>query len=81
MLARGWIETTAPLQVELNNLVANLIVVPITPEIAMAAAQLPASLAGDPADRLITATAIVERLPLVTADDKIRKSRLVQTIW
>jgi predicted nucleic acid-binding protein len=31
----------------------------------------------DPADELIAATSIVHRLPLVTRDKKIRKSKLV----
>jgi len=37
--------------------------------------------AGDPMDRIITATAMVEGVPLVTADRNIRRSRLVKTIW
>ena len=35
----------------------------------------------DPVDRLIGATAIVADIPLVTADERIRQSGQVQTIW
>jgi len=32
-------------------------------------------------DRIIGATALIEDIPLVTADAQIRKSRAVRTIW
>jgi PIN domain nuclease of toxin-antitoxin system len=32
---------------------------------------------GDPADEIIGATSLVHRVPLVTRDQRIRKSRLV----
>ena len=53
----------------------------ITPEIAILAQQFARPFPSDPQDRLIAATAIVEGLPLVTADDDIRASPLVRTIW
>jgi PIN domain nuclease of toxin-antitoxin system len=34
-----------------------------------------------PADRIIAATALVEDIPLLTADREIRRSRAVPTIW
>jgi PIN domain nuclease of toxin-antitoxin system len=34
-----------------------------------------------PADRLIAATARAHRIPLVTSDERIQTSPLVQTIW
>jgi PIN domain nuclease of toxin-antitoxin system len=61
--------------------VARVIVKPMTPEIAALAVRLPAGFPKDPADRLIAATAIVEGVPLVTADERIRQTKVVQTIW
>ncbi len=60
---------------------ANLAVKPITPEIAAVAARLPADYPRDPADRLIGSTAVVEGAYLVTADQRIRDSQVIPTIW
>ncbi len=53
----------------------------ITPEVAALAVQFPESFPGDPADRLIAATARARSIPLLTADERIRSSPLVKTIW
>ena len=53
----------------------------ITPEIADIATTLPSEINSDPADRIIAATSIVKKVPLVTADKNLRKSKLVKTIW
>jgi PIN domain nuclease of toxin-antitoxin system len=53
----------------------------LSPAVAVRAAALPPSFPGDPADRLIVATALVEGASLVTRDDRIRQARLVETIW
>lgn len=50
-------------------------VVPISLSIARASTQL--DFHSDPADELIAATSLVERIPLVTRDKRIRKSKLV----
>ena len=47
----------------------------------MAAAQLADAFPGDPMDRIIAATALTEGIPLVTADERIRRSGVVRTIW
>lgn len=54
--------------------------IPITPEIAAKAYDLGESFQGDPADRIIAATAIVRNLTLVTSDKKLISSRVVKTI-
>ncbi|HZQ19839.1 MAG TPA: type II toxin-antitoxin system VapC family toxin [Terriglobales bacterium] len=61
--------------------ISRLIVVAMTPEIVGLAVRLPGTYPKDPADRLIAATAIVEGIPLVTADQRIRESGVVKTIW
>ncbi len=47
------------------------LVAPITAEIAMTGGQLPGDINGDPADRLIIATARTNNCPLLTADRNI----------
>ena len=62
-------------------LTEGLVIKPITPEIAAISTQFPADFPRDPADRLIAATARFEGLALVTHDEKLRASPLLQTIW
>ena len=57
------------------------VVLPITANVALQAYALPSSYPKDPADRIIGATALVEDIPLLTADREIRKSKIVPTIW
>jgi PIN domain nuclease of toxin-antitoxin system len=57
------------------------VVIPISARISMQSLLLPASYPKDPADRIIGATALVEGLPLITADREIRKSRALTTVW
>ncbi len=51
------------------------IILPITANIALQSYALPASYPKDPADRIIGATALIHDLPVITADQAIRKSR------
>jgi PIN domain nuclease of toxin-antitoxin system len=53
---------------------------PLTDEIAERAGQFGDSFPGDPADRMIAATALLRDVPLVTYDEKLRTSGL-KTIW
>lgn len=55
-------------------------VLPITPAIATLA-QSDLFAHGDPADRLIGATAIEHGVPLVTADAELRKLRELKALW
>jgi PIN domain nuclease of toxin-antitoxin system len=50
---------------------SGLRLVPLAPEIAIAAARLPRAFMKDPADQIIVATAQHLRVPLMTADHKI----------
>ena len=57
-----------------------LTLVPLDIDVAIAVDSLPAGFHGDPADRLIVASARVHALALATHDSNIRKSRAV-TLW
>ena len=77
----GRIQISSSVESFVRETVARVILKPITPEIAALAVRLPAAFSRDPADRLITSTATTEGAPLVTADPRIRQSKLVRTIW
>ena len=65
----------------LEELESWLVVVSINRQIASLSVQLPDAYPSDPMDRLIGATAMVKGLPLITADERIRKSKVLETIW
>ena len=54
-----------------------VLVLPITPEVAGEIAALPTTFHRDPADRVIVATSRALRMPLLTQDRLILRSRLV----
>jgi PIN domain nuclease of toxin-antitoxin system len=54
---------------------------PITPRVAVRSTQLGKEAPSDPADRLIIATALEERVPIVTRDAEIIDSGLCETLW
>ena len=54
---------------------------PVDNTISLRSVTLPGQFHPDPADRIITATAMTMGLPLVTKDDKIISYPHVQTIW
>ncbi|HEX9603678.1 MAG TPA: type II toxin-antitoxin system VapC family toxin [Myxococcales bacterium] len=54
---------------------------PLTPEIALAAGGAVLELHGDPADRMIAATALAHRARLVTKDERLRVVRTLDTVW
>ena len=54
---------------------------PVTAEIARAAGSFDASAPGDPADRIIAATALALGARLVTADVRLRRFPQLQTVW
>jgi len=78
---KGRITLNSSLETFLLEIEARFVVLPITARICARAVLLPASYPNDPADRIIGATALVEGVPLVTADDGIRRSNALRTLW
>jgi PIN domain nuclease of toxin-antitoxin system len=56
------------------------VLLPLTPRVAVQATTL-GDFHGDPADRIIVATAILEACPIVTKDRRIRRHKGVTSIW
>lgn len=56
-------------------------ITPVNADIAELAGTYPDSMPGDPADRLIAATATTLEATLVTADQKLRGNGGLQTLW
>jgi len=77
----GRIQVVGSVESFVRETVARVLIRPITPEIVALAVRLPVRFPRDPADRMIAATAIVEGVPLVTADRRIRQAKVVQAIW
>jgi len=77
----GRINLIPDVETVLSEVERRLVILPITSKIAMQAFVLPANYPKDPVDRVIGATALIEDLPLITADREIRKSKAVPTIW
>jgi PIN domain nuclease of toxin-antitoxin system len=77
----GRIQVLSSGETFVREMVARVILKPMTPEIAAVAVRLPIGYPKDPADRVIGSTAIVEGMTLITADQQIRRSKAVETIW
>lgn len=54
---------------------------PLTPEIAVASTRLPSDFPGDPADRILVATARAHGAALVSKDASFRRVPDVKTVW
>jgi PIN domain nuclease of toxin-antitoxin system len=80
---RGRLELGSPLAPWLADLRAlpELQFQPVTGEIAELAGGVDEATPGDPADRIIVATAMLLRAKLVTADERLRKSPSVVAVW
>jgi len=65
----------------LSEVEQRFVVLPITRSVCVQTLAFPRDYPKDPADRIIGATAVVQGLTLVTADQAIRQSGVVPTIW
>ena len=82
LIARKRLDPVMDARQFLDDIIAarHVRVLPITAEIAVLS-QSNVFSHGDPADRLIAATARLHRAPLITSDAKLRKLKEVTTIW
>jgi PIN domain nuclease of toxin-antitoxin system len=79
--AKGRVNLTGTVEAFVEKITSRTVIQPITVKVAVIASQFPANYPKDPADRLIGATAISEGMALVSADQNIRQSGIVRTIW
>lgn len=77
------LQVAVPTRTWLEGLSGHVRTIPVTPAIASTAVALPTSFPGDPADRLIYATAIEHGCSLVTKDRRLRRHRHPRpiTVW
>ena len=75
LAAHERISLAIPVAAWLGGLSRQVRTVGTTPAIAIAAVSLPSSFPGDPADRLIYATAVEQGWSLVTKDERLRNHR------
>jgi len=81
LASRGRIWLTPDVETVMSEVERRFIVLSITGSVALQAFALPANYPNDPVDRILGATALIEDIPLLTADAQIRKSRAIPTIW
>lgn len=81
LAGKGRVRLAIGLESFLREVEARFVVLPITGRACARAVALALNYPKDPADRIIAATALVEGLPLLTADREIRRSKAVHTIW
>lgn len=83
MVAKGRIEVRIDPKRWLNSAIGNsgLLVIELTPEIAVESCNLPGGFHKDPADQIIVATARTRDLKLLTKDREILQYPHVRAIW
>lgn len=77
----GQVGFNSSLEIFVTEVERRFVVLPMNGRICIQAFRLPATYPKDPADRIIGATALVEGIPLITADRGIRNSRALPAIW
>jgi len=71
------IQITGSVESFVRDAVSRVVVKPMTPEIVAQAVRLGDDFPRDPADRVIAASAIIEGISLITADERIRRADVV----
>ena len=80
-IRRGRIQPIMSTRIFLNRMKSRFHVFPVSDAIALCAAGLAQPFPEDPMDRMIAATAIVEKCALVTGDGRIHSSNACKVIW
>ena len=82
LVSRGRLVPSEPFDQWIRRMTApdTVRILPLDSDVVVALHELPASFHGDPADRLIVATARAHALQLATDDSAIRRSRLAR-LW
>ena len=80
---KGRIEvaTTTTIFINLFLQSRNITVQSISPEIAELSVNLDSQINKDPANRIIAATSIIHNAQLITADQNLRESKILNTLW
>jgi len=83
LVAKGRLELDRDVLVWIRQALAlpRVTLVPLTPEIAVRSTRLGAGFPGDPADRIIVASARELGASLVTKDQVLRRAEGVRTVW
>lgn len=81
LVNKGRVRLPISLETFLQEVETRFVVLPISGRACVRAIGLPAAYRKDAADRTIGATALVEGLPMLTADRAIRRSKALRTIW
>lgn len=83
LVRRGRLKLDRPAELWLRQALGMPGVVPldVTPEIASVAGTLGDDFHGDPADRILVATALARACRILTRDERLRSSARVTTIW
>ncbi|MDQ3130438.1 MAG: type II toxin-antitoxin system VapC family toxin [Acidobacteriota bacterium] len=74
-------QTLTRLMQYLKSPTSSFVTQDLTEELAQTVAQIPRSAVPDMPDRIIAATALHLKIPLVTKDHKIKALQNIQTIW
>jgi PIN domain nuclease of toxin-antitoxin system len=81
LVSKGRIHLSVGLESFLTEIENRFVIVPMSAQVCVRALSLSSVYPKDPADRIIAATALVEGVPLLTADHQIQRSKTVRTIW
>lgn len=81
--SKGRVRVDRPVSEWLRDAISRsrTVVFDLNPEIAARPAAIARDNIRDPADRIIVATALHHRVPLVTKDGRIVAAKVVPTIW